>query len=260
VIARMRTYFDSCFAYCGADGVLGMLFEASVANYESFYTDMLNLTDECEAMIAPTKRTKKKEVEDGVELSQAERKRRSRLNVQQAGCCGHVLSLTTRGLRSVWRKLSRPRVTTAYVTVSALRIMNLVYRQASTYRRALHGTLASLDDLERLSGSGPKNKHITDMRKATTERMERCEYLRDTSSEIINLALNLSSEKYSQLLARLLWILLPCNFLIWINSLNSMNFRDVITSLDNGYRVMGGLYLAVFVLGLILAYRLRILW
>jgi len=260
VIARMRTHFDSCFASCGVDGILRMLFEASVANYESFHTDMLNLTDECEAMIAPRLQgTQKKDSEDGAELSRAERKRRSQYNVQQAGCCGWFLSLTTRGLRSVWRKIMRPRVTNAHVTVSALRIMNLVYRQASTYRRALRGTLAALDDLERLRGTGSRNRHIADLRNSATERAVRCEDLQEATSEIVNLAVNLSSEKYSQLLARLLWILLPFNFLILINALNSMNFVTTRTiPWKYGYPTIAVLYFVVLVLVVVGGYRLRI--
>ena len=179
-ISKMRSSFDDLFGRVGFGNFLWCLVDACAVNYGSYLSQMYDLIDECETLMAPTmvEKTRRaalsmKQKDEAMKAgtnttTDAERERRSKHNISYSGPIGLIMSIATRIARSVWRKVSRRRTLPRDLTVATLRLMNLIYRQCSVCRRSLErskGITANMSrvqyDEANLSAEEGKEVHKT---------------------------------------------------------------------------------------------------
>jgi Mg2+ and Co2+ transporter CorA len=165
-VSKMRSAFNELYGCVGLNNFLSFLAEACSVNYSAYLSEVYDLIDECETLVAPSmvERTRIAALmpmvgKAGEESNKAgtntttqeERERRRRHNVTQGqGRLSLVLSLATRALRSLWRKVVRRRTLPRDLTIATLRLMNLIYQQCSVCRRSLDRSKSIIITLQRV--------------------------------------------------------------------------------------------------------------
>jgi hypothetical protein len=147
VIGRIHNNFDACFTHLPFTDFVGMIIEANVLHTQAQVDSMYSTLDEVQRFLAPSS-VRRVLSGDTSRLSKADRlakERRRKYNVRSydptaSNCMNRIYfvrGMFVRAVRSVWRKLRRRKTRPRDMTLAALRLLNLVNRQASVFGRTM---------------------------------------------------------------------------------------------------------------------------
>lgn len=147
VIGRIHNNFDACFTHLPFTDFVGIIIEANVLHTQTQVDSMYATLDEVQRFLAPSsvRRVMRGDTSALSETDRLAKERRRKFNVRSydptaSNCMNRVYfvrAMFVRAVRSVWRKLRRRKTRPRDMTLAALRLLNLVNRQASVFGRTM---------------------------------------------------------------------------------------------------------------------------
>ena len=294
-IARMRASFHTYFCHLSFESFIEFVVEASALHFKPFLNDLERIMDECETLMAPSvfESTLKERnaIINRFVVSVQKMMPKKDLRKENMSLAQKASDLLTRAFRSAQRKVARRHKLPKDVTLSLLRLLNLVYRQTSVYERSLtktrttlkllyqilrHSSTAPMVPISRAAcrtggkrrDPSPRTNKIEGLHFNTSlpfhrsdgltrELLNNCKHLREHSAELMGLSISLHGEFYSLCLHIIALIHLNYNPSCFITAHFGMNYVNPLLKTYNGYYVTLGVLMSLWIASSLFFFNFR---